>query len=271
MKPEERAVKITGFSRLWIALSIFTMIVTLSNTIPVYAASQYTHDPMSNPKAAQDIVVNENAVYGYSPNPSSTRLGEFASYDWTDPKMVEDARQDRIEYHQKNEELYQMIRTMAAAGKSTEDIARAVSARRNEIRLEAYKDDPVGLEKVKKSNLDTYGHEEGPTPDDMYKKYGSWQTVIDKALSSNPGMDACLGLYDLYYDTYGISDSAEAAESNVINEGTYVVRRGDCLWSIAKSKLHNGSRWTEIYELNKEIITNKDMLYPGQQLLLPAQ
>ena len=37
------------------------------------------------------------------------------------------------------------------------------------------------------------------------KKYGSWVTVIDKALSPNPGMDACLGLYDKYYDTYFIS------------------------------------------------------------------
>jgi len=50
--------------------------------------------------------------------------------------------------------------------------------------------------------LETYGNEEGPTADSLYAKYGSWQTVIEKALSSNAGMDACLGLYDEYYEIH---------------------------------------------------------------------
>lgn len=171
------------------------------------AAYQYEHDPMDNPKAAQDIVVNPDAVYGYSPNPDSTRLGEYAdAIDWTDPDQVAKARAEREEYHAKNKELYDMIDTMTAEGKSAEEIARAVSQRRNELRLEAYADDPEGLEKVKKSNLETYGNEDGPTIDWLYEKYGSWQTIIEKSLSSNPGMDACLGLYDIMYHTYDIAD-----------------------------------------------------------------
>ena len=42
----------------------------------------------------------------------------------------------------------------------------------------------------------------GPSADSLYEKYGSWQTVLKKALSTNMGMDACLGLYDEYYYTY---------------------------------------------------------------------
>jgi hypothetical protein len=99
-----------------------------------------------------------------------------------------------------------MIETMQGEGKSTEEIARAVSKRRNELRLEAYKDDPEGLAEVKKSNLETYGHEEGPQADDLYAKYGSWQTVMDKALSTNSGMDACLGFYDELYYVYGLEN-----------------------------------------------------------------
>ena len=78
--------------------------------------------------------------------------------------------------------------------------------RRNEIRLESYKDEEK-LELVKKSNLETYGNEFGPTADSLYEKYGSWQTVIEKACSTNSGMDACLGLYDEYYYTYGIHEN----------------------------------------------------------------
>ena len=42
----------------------------------------------------------------------------------------------------------------------------------------------------------------GPSVDSLYEKYGAWQTVLEKALSTNMGMDACLGLYDEYYYTY---------------------------------------------------------------------
>ena len=38
--------------------------------------------------------------------------------------------------------------------------------------------------------------------DEMYEKYGSWETVMSKALSPNSGMDACLGLYDSFYQIY---------------------------------------------------------------------
>ena len=252
------------------AVIIFVMIAVYSMPLHAYAAFRYEHDPMDNPKAAKDIIVDENAVYGYSPNPSSTRLGEYASYDWSDETLVANAKAERIQYHERNEELYQIIRDMSAAGNSTEEIARAASKRRNEIRLEAYKDDPERLEKLKKSNLETYGHEEGPLPDELFEKYGSWQTVIDKALSSNPGMDACLGLYDLYYDTYGISESTGTPDSGEMSESTYEVKTGDCLWSIAAKLLNDGRRWTEIYELNRDIIDDSYVIYTGQVLKIPG-
>ena len=88
-----------------------------------------------------------------------------------------------------------------------ETIARAVSTRRNELRLEAYNDDPEGLETVKARNMETYGTENGPTPEWLYEKYGSWDMVLVKALGSNPGMDACLGFYDDYYYLYDIEEN----------------------------------------------------------------
>jgi len=50
---------------------------------------------------------------------------------------------------------------------------------------------------------------------------------------------------------------------------TYVVKKGDCLWNIAKKYLGNGARYTEIYELNKDKIKNPNLIYPGQELILP--
>ena len=171
---------------------------------------QYAHDPRDNPNAMKDIIVNPDAVYGFSPDPDSTRLGEYADgIDWTDPEQVAEARQQRADYLDSLSELYRMIEDMLGQAKPVDEIARAVSGRRNELRLEAYEDDPEGLETAKKSNLETYGHEEGPDADELYEKYGSWQTVLEKALSTNAGMDACLGFYDDNYYTYDIEAALE--------------------------------------------------------------
>lgn len=162
----------------------------------------YVHDPRENPSAMADIIENPDAVYGFSPNPESARLGAYADYDWTDPEVVEKGRQDRIAYHESLDSLYTMLYEMRDAGASIEEMARAVSAERNRLRLESYRDDPEGLAKVKKSNLETYGNENGPTADALFEKYGSWEIVIQKAFGTNAGMDACVGLYDDYYSLY---------------------------------------------------------------------
>ena len=165
-------------------------------------AFAYEHDPRENAEAMADIVVNPDAVYGFSPNPESTRLGSYAEYDWSDPAFVAQAQQERREYHESMETMSDILYKMRGEGATMEDMARAVSEERNRLRLAAYENDPEGLAEVKASNLKTYGHEEGPLPEELYEKYGSWTTVLQKSFSTNMGMDACCGLYDEYYWLY---------------------------------------------------------------------
>lgn len=51
---------------------------------------------------------------------------------------------------------------------------------------------------------------------------------------------------------------------------TYTVKKGDCLWNIAKQQLGDGSRYPEIYELNKDKIKNPNLIHAGQDLILPS-
>ncbi len=163
---------------------------------------RYQHDPAENPAAMEDIVANPAAVYGFAPNPASTRLGDYAAYDWTDPEFVAEAKANRKAYHESLYTMYDILHDMRGKGASIEEMARAVSAERNRLRLAAYENDPEGLKLAKKSNLETYGNEDGPTADSLYEKYGSWETVLQKAFSPNAGMDAVCGLYDEYYSLY---------------------------------------------------------------------
>ena len=46
----------------------------------------------------------------------------------------------------------------------------------------------------------------------------------------------------------------------------YVIQKGDTLWAIAKQYLGNGSRYTQIFEDNREVIKDPDLIYPGQKI-----
>ena len=50
---------------------MIAVIALFTFSVPANAAGTYAHDPMANPKAAADIIVDPNAVYGYAPNPDS--------------------------------------------------------------------------------------------------------------------------------------------------------------------------------------------------------
>lgn len=50
---------------------------------------------------------------------------------------------------------------------------------------------------------------------------------------------------------------------------TYTVVKGDTLFQIAKKTLQDGTRWKQIYELNKDTIKNPNFIYLGQKIVLP--
>ena len=51
---------------------------------------------------------------------------------------------------------------------------------------------------------------------------------------------------------------------------TYVVREGDCLWSIAEEEFGDGMYWSCIYEANRELIgDNPNLIYVGWELTNP--
>ena len=50
---------------------------------------------------------------------------------------------------------------------------------------------------------------------------------------------------------------------------TYTVKRGDCLWNIAKKIYGDGTKWRKIYNANKAKISNPNLIYPGQVFKIP--
>jgi nucleoid-associated protein YgaU len=49
----------------------------------------------------------------------------------------------------------------------------------------------------------------------------------------------------------------------------YEVKKGDSLWKIAQNAYGDGNRHPDIFEANKEVIQNPDLIFPGQMLRIP--
>ena len=63
---------------------------------------------------------------------------------------------------------------------------------------------------------------------------------------------------------------AESSPAPKVTAKSYTVAKGDTLWAIAKKYYGDGSKYTKIFEANKGILTNTNMIYPGQVLALPV-
>ena len=63
---------------------------------------------------------------------------------------------------------------------------------------------------------------------------------------------------------------AEPQPTGTIDSGEmYVVVKGDSLSKIAKREYGDANKWKAIYEANRDLINDPDLIYPGQELKLP--
>lgn len=62
----------------------------------------------------------------------------------------------------------------------------------------------------------------------------------------------------------------KSPKSKKSNKKTYTVKRGDCLWNIAKKFYGSGAKYTKIYNANKSVIgSNPNKIKQGQVLTIP--
>lgn len=54
-------------------------------------------------------------------------------------------------------------------------------------------------------------------------------------------------------------------------EQVYIVKKGDCLWAIARQLLGNGERYKELFTRNGDIVKKAELIFPGQEIIAPTK
>ncbi len=66
-----------------------------------------------------------------------------------------------------------------------------------------------------------------------------------------------------------VEDGAETQDNGAASQFHQVVK-GDTLWAISKTYYGKGSRYPEIFEANRPMLSHPDKIYVGQVLRIPA-
>lgn len=129
------------------------------------------------------------------------------------------------------------------------------------------------------------------------KLFGSQDQAAEKIKAkieaANPGVrDLNVTFKDGVVQLSGEADSAEAMEKAVLMAGNvqgvsevkadgikaplqqsqveyYVIQKGDSLSAIAKRYYGDAQQYPRIFDANREVIKNPDLIYPGQKIRVP--
>ena len=72
-----------------------------------------------------------------------------------------------------------------------------------------------------------------------------------------------------FSDVEGGSSSTAPTSKPVETQRTITVKAGDSLSKIAKREYGDAQQWRRIYEANRDLIQNPDLIHPGQVFRIP--
>ena len=91
----------------------------------------------------------------------------------------------------------------------------------------------------------------------QWRDYGTKTAAVER-----PAADSASQLPTVTVDKERDASTAPAAK-------TYTVKKGDSLWAIAAKYYGKGSDYSKIASANTDKISNPNLIYPGQVLILP--
>lgn len=71
-------------------------------------------------------------------------------------------------------------------------------------------------------------------------------------------------------DFSGVTARVDSS-ADMIGEETYTIAKGDTLSAIAKQHYGAASAWKHVFEANRDVLDDPDLIHPGQVIKLPPR
>jgi nucleoid-associated protein YgaU len=92
------------------------------------------------------------------------------------------------------------------------------------------------------------------------------------ALTGNGAADALQKAVLMAGNIFGVGEvKIEGAQAAAVEDGTqyYVIKSGDTLSAIAKQFYGDANKYPKIFEANREVIKDANLIFPGQKIRIP--
>ncbi len=113
--------------------------------------------------------------------------------------------------------------------------------------------------------------EDNPGIDDLEVTYEGGKVVIAGNASSADALEKAVLMAGNIEGVEAVDTSAVTAPVQTITVEFYTIQKGDTLSAIAKAFYGKASAYPKIFEANREVIKDPDLIYPGQVIRIPEE
>ena len=115
----------------------------------------------------------------------------------------------------------------------------------------------------------------GDQVDDLQVDYDDGAVTLSGSVESHATKQKAVLLAGNIKGVEKVDDSGltvkQASDPEDANHVFYTIQSGDSLSKIAKRYYGDANKWHTLFEANREVIEDPDLIYPGQQIRVPAQ
>jgi nucleoid-associated protein YgaU len=184
-----------------------------------------------------DFVRNAGAKIGISKSTEEIAADEQAAVDAQATEAAERQNSNR-----------EKMRPRAAAKRSADNAEKRTEARKS-VELEKYVRD-----------LDVYG---------LDIRFDDGVTYIDGQAANSETKEKVILAIGNCEGVSQVDESITLASDDGNGSEMYVVKSGDTLWAVVSEAYGDGNRYPEIFEANKPMLTDPDLIFPVQVLRIP--
>ena len=182
----------------------------------------------------------------------------------TDEIAAEEAAADAAEAAAEAKANAEKAAEMAKKRNAAKERMRAKAAERRSAKAAEKRAD------ARKSNeLEKYVREMGLEVSGLDIRYDKGTAFIDGEAADAATKDRVILAVGNTSGVEQVDEQLTIASDDGSESEMYVVESGDTLWAIATAAYGDGNRYNEIFEANKPMLKDPDMIFPGQVLRIP--